>query len=106
MGIQGSERDRKKENSSENSVEFHHRCRRSRHLLSCAFGRRRAGQSARPRKQGGPLRSSPASSQWETQHVGRLGKVRRADVTDSHIPGYVKELPYTEWGKQQWESYD
>ena len=37
---------------------------------------------------------------------GVWGQVRRADVTDSHIPGYVKELPYTEWGKKQWESYD
>src|SRR6516162_1876202 len=37
---------------------------------------------------------------------GVWGQVRRADVTDSHLPGYVKELPYTEWGKKQWDSYD
>jgi hypothetical protein len=37
---------------------------------------------------------------------GVWGQVRRADVTDSKLPGYVKELPFTEWGKKQWESYD
>jgi hypothetical protein len=37
---------------------------------------------------------------------GVWGQVRRADVTDPKIPGYVKELPYTEWGKKQWDSYD
>lgn len=37
---------------------------------------------------------------------GVWGQVRRADVTDSKIPGYVKELPYTEWGKKEWQSYD
>src|SRR4030095_9758200 len=37
---------------------------------------------------------------------GVWGQVRRADVTDKNIPGYVKELPFTEWGKKQWESYD
>jgi hypothetical protein len=35
------------------------------------------------------------------------GQVRRADVTDPRVaPGYIKELPFTAWGKQQWESYD
>src|SRR5262249_7025127 len=37
---------------------------------------------------------------------GVWGQIRRADVTDNKLPGYVKELPYTEWGKKQWESYD
>jgi hypothetical protein len=37
---------------------------------------------------------------------GVWGQVRRADVTDKSLPGFVKELPYTAWGKQQWESYD
>src|SRR5262245_2224144 len=37
---------------------------------------------------------------------GVWGQVRRADVTDAKIPGFVKELPYTEWGKKQWDLYD
>jgi hypothetical protein len=38
--------------------------------------------------------------------AGVWGQVRRADVTDKRIPGYVAELPYTDWGRKQWESYD
>jgi len=38
--------------------------------------------------------------------AGIWSQTRRADVTNSRIPGFVKELPYTAWGKQQWESYD
>jgi len=36
---------------------------------------------------------------------GVWGQVRRADVTNKAIPGYVPELPYTEWGKKQWDEY-
>ncbi len=38
------------------------------------------------------------SGQWKTQ--------RRSDITDTRIPGYVAELPYTEWGQRQWDNYD
>jgi len=38
--------------------------------------------------------------------AGVWGQVRRADVTDKRLPGYVAELPYTDWGRKQWESYD
>ena len=36
---------------------------------------------------------------------GLWGQVRRADVTNKNIPGYVPELPYTAWGKKQWDEY-
>jgi len=56
----------------------------------------------------GPDMSAPAPRlpNDKPSMSGVWGQVRRADVTDSHLPGYVKELPYTAWGKQQWESYD
>jgi len=37
--------------------------------------------------------------------AGIWSQTRRADVTNSRIPGFVKELPYTDWGKRQWENY-
>ena len=37
---------------------------------------------------------------------GIWSTTRRADVTNNRIPGFIKELPYTDWGKKQWESYD
>lgn len=36
---------------------------------------------------------------------GIWATTRRADVTNKSIPGFIAELPYTEWGKKQWESY-
>lgn len=38
--------------------------------------------------------------------AGIWSQTRRADVTDSRLPGFVKELPFTAWGKQQWETYN
>jgi hypothetical protein len=38
--------------------------------------------------------------------AGVWSQTRRADVTNPNIPGFVKELPYTEWGKKQWDTYD
>lgn len=38
--------------------------------------------------------------------TGFWQQVRRSDVTDPRIPGYVEELPYSEWGRAQWENYD
>ena len=49
---------------------------------------------------------APRLANGKPSMSGIWGQVRRADVTDSHIPGFVKELPFTAWGKQQWESYD
>jgi len=38
--------------------------------------------------------------------AGIWSTTRRADVTNKNIPGYIAELPYTDWGKKQWTSYD
>jgi len=38
--------------------------------------------------------------------AGVWDNTRRADVTNPAIPGFVKELPYTAWGKTTWEGYD
>ena len=38
--------------------------------------------------------------------AGVWDNTRRADVTNKAIPGFVKELPYTAWGKTKWEGYD
>ena len=70
-----------------------------------AAGRGLQGQRGRATKAdlSGP---APRLPNGKPSMSGVWGQVRRADVTDSHLPGYVKELPYTEWGKKQWESYD
>jgi len=38
--------------------------------------------------------------------AGIWSTTRRADVTNKSIPGYIAELPYTPWGKKQWDTYD
>src|SRR5690606_17699297 len=38
--------------------------------------------------------------------AGVWSQTRRADVTNPNIPGYIPELPYTEWGQRQWDEYD
>ncbi len=38
--------------------------------------------------------------------AGFWQQVRRADVTNPRLTGYVEELPLSEWGLQQWENYD
>ena len=38
---------------------------------------------------------------------GLWSQTRRADVTNPKVqPGHVPELPYTAWGKRQWDNYD
>lgn len=37
--------------------------------------------------------------------AGVWDQTRRADVTDPTLPGFVKELPYTPWGKSKWDNY-
>src|SRR5262245_27308158 len=49
---------------------------------------------------------APRLANGKPSMAGIWGTTRRADVTNANIPGFVKELPYTEWGKRQWESYD
>src|SRR5207248_6613081 len=56
-----------------------------------------------------PALNSPAPRlpNGKPSMAGMWGQVRRADVTAARVaPGYVAELPFTAWGKQQWESYD
>jgi hypothetical protein len=36
---------------------------------------------------------------------GLWSTTRRADITDKRIPGFIAELPYTAWGKKQWDGY-
>jgi hypothetical protein len=38
--------------------------------------------------------------------AGIWSTTRRANVTDKSIAGYVAELPYTTWGKRQFDIYD
>ena len=38
---------------------------------------------------------------------GLWSQTRRADVTNPKVqPGHVAELPFTAWGKRQWDNYD
>ena len=48
----------------------------------------------------------PRLSNGKPSMTGYWQQVRRADVTDTRRPGYVEELPYTEWGLAQCENYD
>jgi hypothetical protein len=70
-------------------------------LIASAQGGQR-GRGNRPELVG----PAPHLPNGKPSMSGVWGQVRRADVTDKNIPGYVKELPFTEWGKKQWESYD
>ena len=38
--------------------------------------------------------------------AGIWSTTRRADVTATNQPGFVPELPFTAWGKRQWDNYD
>jgi hypothetical protein len=67
-----------------------------------------------------PALNSPAPRlpNGKPSMAGMWGQFRRADVTapgisslgiaseNPNAAGYVRELPYTEWGKKQWEGYD
>ena len=61
--------------------------------------------------------TSPFATAQSTGEIPRLAngkpsmtgiwqQVRRVDVTDPRRPGYVEELPFSEWGLEQWENYD
>ncbi len=66
------------------------------------------GQRGRERVPEPPEMRNPAPKlpTGKPSMSGVWGQVRRADVTDKSIAGFVPELPYTEWGRKQWESYD
>jgi hypothetical protein len=49
---------------------------------------------------------APRLANGKPSMAGMWSQTRRADITDKRIPGYVAELPYTAWGKRQWDNYD
>jgi hypothetical protein len=49
---------------------------------------------------------APRMANGKPSFAGLWSTTRRSDVTDGRIPGSIAELPYTEWGRQQWENYD
>ena len=53
--------------------------------------------------------ATPRLPNGKPSFAGIWSTTRRADITRqlaNHPTGHVPELPYTAWGKQQWESYD
>ena len=51
-------------------------------------------------------RPAPRLANGKPSMAGVWDNTRRADVTNKAIPGFVKELPYTAWGKARWDGYD
>ncbi len=51
-------------------------------------------------------RPAPRLANGRPSMAGVWDNTRRADVTNPAIPGFVKDLPYTAWGKTKWEGYD
>jgi hypothetical protein len=49
---------------------------------------------------------APRLANGKPSMTGVWDNTRRADVTNPAIPGFVKELPYTAWGKSKWDTYD
>ena len=51
----------------------------------------------------------PRLANGKPSFAGIWATTRRADITrrlDNHPTGHVPELPYTAWGKKEWEGYD
>ena len=49
---------------------------------------------------------APRLANGKPSMTGVWDNTRRADVTNPAIPGFVKALPYTAWGKTKWDTYD
>jgi hypothetical protein len=50
---------------------------------------------------------APKLSNGKPSMAGLWSQTRRANVTDPKVQaGFVPELPYTAWGKRQWDNYD
>jgi hypothetical protein len=49
---------------------------------------------------------APRLANGKPSMTGVWDNTRRADVTNPGIPGFVKALPYTAWGKSKWDTYD
>jgi hypothetical protein len=78
-------------------------------LATTAFAQARAGSYAAsdPKKPSPDMKGpAPKLSNGKPNFSGIWSTTRRADVTNKNIPGFVAELPYTAWGKRQWDNYD
>jgi hypothetical protein len=66
------------------------------------------GRGGTPAPAAKPAASKPAPrlANGKPSMTGVWDNTRRADVTNKAIPGFVKELPYTAWGKAKWDGYD
>jgi hypothetical protein len=54
-----------------------------------------------------PKGPPPKLSNGKPSIAGMWSQTRRADVTNPKVQaGFVPELPFTAWGKRQWENYD
>src|SRR5690242_17578392 len=53
-----------------------------------------------------PKGPAPKLANGKPSFAGIWSTTRRADVTNKNQAGYVAELPYTAWGKRQWDNYD
>jgi hypothetical protein len=52
---------------------------------------------------------TPRLANGKPSFAGIWATTRRADITrplDNHPTGHVPELPYTAWGKKEWDGYD
>ena len=66
------------------------------------------GRGGAPAPAAKPAAAKPAPrlANGKPSMTGVWDNTRRADVTNKAIPGFVKELPYTAWGKTKWDAYD
>ena len=72
--------------------------------LPTAAGQQKAAKAAKTKAPSGP---APRRADGKPDFGGVWQTPRMADVTkDEACCKGVKDLPYTAWGKQQWESYD
>src|SRR5687767_15152264 len=69
-------------------------------------GRGRGAAAAAAKIDPNTQKPAPRLANGKPSMAGVWDNTRRADVTNKAIPGFVKELPYTAWGKAKWDGYD
>jgi hypothetical protein len=68
---------------------------------------RASGQSSGSGKPAPDMKGpAPRLANGKPSMAGIWSTTRRADVTNKNIPGYIAELPYTAWGKKEWDNYN